>query len=44
VILKNEDENEYHNQVQEESNDKGEDEDDGDNGEAPSHLRVCHNI
>jgi hypothetical protein len=41
---KNEDGDEHHNQVQEESNDQGEDEDDGDNGEAPPHLRVHHNV
>jgi hypothetical protein len=35
---------EQHDQVQEESNDQGGDEDDGDNGEAPPHLRVRHNV
>jgi hypothetical protein len=39
-----EEEDEHHDQVQEESNDQGGDEDDGDNGEAPPHPRVCHNV
>jgi hypothetical protein len=41
---KHEEEDEQHDQIQEESNDQGGDEDDGDNGEAPPHPRVCHNI
>jgi hypothetical protein len=41
---KHEEEDEQYNQVQEESNDQGGDEDDGDNGEAPPHPRVCHNV
>jgi hypothetical protein len=42
------DNGEYHDQVQEESNDQGRDEDDGDKEESnsrarPPHPRVCHN-
>jgi cobalamin biosynthesis protein CobT len=40
----NEEEDEPNDQAQEESNDQGGDEDDGDNGEAPPHPRVCHNV
>jgi hypothetical protein len=39
-----EEEDEHHDQVQEESNDQGGDEDDGDNGDAPPHPRVHHNV
>jgi hypothetical protein len=39
-----EEEDEHHDQVQEESNDQGGDENDADNGEAPPHLRLCHNV
>jgi hypothetical protein len=38
---KNEEEDEYHDQVQEESKDQGGDED---KGEAPPHPRLCHNV
>jgi hypothetical protein len=41
---KHEEEHEQHDQVLEESNDQEGDENDGDNGEAPPHPRVCHNI
>jgi TATA-binding protein-associated factor Taf7 len=41
---KHEKEDEQRDQVQEESNDQGGDEDDGDNGEAPSHPKVRHNV
>jgi hypothetical protein len=34
-------EDEHHDQVQEKGNDQGGDEDDGDNGETPTHPRVC---
>jgi hypothetical protein len=37
----NEEEDEYHDQVQEESKDQGGDED---KGEAPPHPRLCHNV
>jgi hypothetical protein len=37
-------EDEQHDQVQEENNDQGGDEDDRDNGEAPPHPRVHHNV
>jgi hypothetical protein len=40
----NEEEDEPNDQTQEESNDQGGDEDDGDNGKAPPHSRVCHNV
>jgi cobalamin biosynthesis protein CobT len=39
-----EEEDKYHDQVQEESKDQGGDEDDGDKGEAPPHPRVRHNV
>jgi hypothetical protein len=39
-----EEEDEHLDHVQEESNDQGGGEDDGNMGEAPQHLRVCHNI
>jgi hypothetical protein len=39
-----EEEDERLDQVQEESNDQGGDEDDGDDGEAPPHPRVRHNV
>jgi hypothetical protein len=39
-----EEEDEHHDQVQEESKDQGGDEDDGDNGDAPPHPRVPHNV
>jgi hypothetical protein len=39
-----EEDDEPNDQDQEESNDQGGDEDDGDKGEAPPHLRVCHNV
>jgi hypothetical protein len=41
---KHEEEDEHDDQFQEESNDQGGDEDDGDNGDAPPHPRVRHNI
>jgi hypothetical protein len=41
---KHEEEEEQHDQVQEESNDQGGGEDNGDNGEAPPHAIVHHNI
>jgi hypothetical protein len=34
-------EDEHHDQVQEKGNDQGGDEDDGDNGETPTHPRAC---
>jgi hypothetical protein len=45
-LNQNEPENkdEHQDQVQEESNDQWGDEDDGDMGEGPPHLRVCHNV
>jgi hypothetical protein len=39
-----EEEDEHQHQVQKESKDQGGDEDDGDNGEAPPHLRVHDNV
>jgi hypothetical protein len=41
---KHEEDDEHHDQVQEERNNQGGDEDDGDNGDAPPHPRVCHNV
>jgi hypothetical protein len=41
---KHEEEDEQHDRAIEESNDQGGDEDDGDNGEAPPHPRVRHNV
>jgi TATA-binding protein-associated factor Taf7 len=41
---KHEEEDEHDDQFQEERNDQGGDEDDGDNGDAPPHPRVRHNI
>jgi hypothetical protein len=38
------DQDEHYDQVQEESNYQGGDTDDGDNGDAPPHPRMCHNV
>jgi hypothetical protein len=41
---KHEEEDEHHDQVQVKSIDQGGDENDRDNGDAPPHPRVCHNV